>query len=152
MHWNEFPRPSEDRLDFPDLHEADHLQLFPDDEPTEILDVVSPAVSRIAPRTLLVTSAVQHPITGLLLDHDSASLYISAVSRLCQVLNFVVLQQSLKILRLLVSEIKETVPGMVGVETEFSTAWLFPALGAHLEWLVAANAEFVLTLNKGPSP
>ena len=147
LHWNEFPRPSKDGLDLAELHEAHNLELLLDDEAAEVLDVVVPAVARIARRTLLVTGAVQHPVRSLLLDHDSTRLHICAVSRLCQVLDFVLLQQFLKIVRLLVSEIEQAVPGVMGVETELGAAWLLPALGAHLERLVAANAEFVLTLN-----
>ena len=151
LHWNEFPRSSKDGLDLAELHEAHHLQLLLDDEAAEVLDVVSPAVAGKARRTLLVTRAVQHAVRSLLLDHDSTSLHIGAVSRLCQVLNFILLQQFLKIVRLLVSEIEEAVPGVMGVKTELSAARLLPALGAHLERLVAANAEFVLALNRTPS-
>lgn len=148
LHWNEFPRPSKDGLDLAQLHEAHHLELLLDDEAAEVLDVVGPAVARVARRTLLVTGAVQHAVRSLLLDHDSTRLHIRAVSRLCQVLDFVLLQQFLEIVRLLVSEIEEAVPGVMGVETELGAARLLPALGAHLERLVAANAEFVLTLNR----
>ena len=47
---------------------------------------------------------------------------------MCQVLNFVLLQQLLKILWLLVPEIEETVPGVMGVKSELGTAWLLAAL------------------------
>ena len=46
-------------------------------------------------------------------------------------------------------QVEETVARMVSVEAQLGTAWVLPALGAHLEWFVAANTELELALSAG---
>ena len=51
--------------------------------------------------------------------------------------------------RLLVPQVEEAVPGVVGVQPHLGAGGLPAALDAHLEGLLAAHAELVLALAAG---
>ena len=57
------------------------------------------------------------------------------------------LQQLLKICRLLISQIKETIPWVMCMKPHSGTACSFSTLDTHFKWLVTTNTKFMFTLS-----